>query len=204
MRHCFTTRLGGYSKDHLESLNLGLGRGDDEEALRKNYEKVALALGFNIENLSVTKQVHETHSAYIKAPRLRSEGCDALFTDKCGIPLMSYSADCIPVLMYEQKEKGRGRRFTPAGGNGGEDLRGRDLGYENELGTDPGDLICAIGPSIGPCCFQIKSDAVEVFLKNFENTDFIRPEGDNVHYKADIWEAVCRTLKEGRSEGRKY
>lgn len=196
VRHCFTTRLGGYSKDHLESLNLGLGRGDDEEALRKNYEKVALALGFNIENLSVTKQVHETHSAYIKAPRLRSEGCDALFTDKCGIPLMSYSADCIPVLMYDKKKKAAATVHSGWRGTAAKICAAVISDMKNELGTDPGDLICAIGPSIGPCCFQIKSDAVEVFLKNFENTDFIRPEGDNVHYKADIWEAVCRTLKE--------
>lgn len=194
VRHCFTTRRGGYSKEHLESLNLGLGRGDGDEALKKNYEKVASALGFNIKKLSITKQVHKTRAAYIAAPCLRSEGCDALFTDKRGIPLMSYSADCIPVLMYDRGKKAAatvhsGWRGTAAG------ICSKVISDMTEtLGTNPGDLICAIGPSIGPCCFQIKDDAVDIFREGFENTDFIRPEGDGVHYKADIWEAVRRTL----------
>lgn len=55
--HCFTTRLGGCSVGHLSELNLGLGRGDSEEALRKNYQTVFDALGFTGENISITGQV---------------------------------------------------------------------------------------------------------------------------------------------------
>lgn len=194
VRHCFTTRLGGYSKEHLESLNLGLGRGDDEEALKKNFEKVASALGFNIKKLSITKQVHQTRAAYIAAPRLRSEGCDALFTDKRGIPLMSYSADCIPVLMYDRKNHAAATVHSGWRGTAAKITASVISDMQREIGTSPENLICAIGPSIGPCCFQITDDAVRVFGDNFENTDFIRPEGDNVHYRADIWEALCRTL----------
>ncbi len=194
--HCFTTRLGGYSKGHLESLNLGLGRGDDEASLKKNYEKVALALGFNMEKLSITKQIHKTRSAYIKEPVLRSEGCDALFTDRAGIPLMSYSADCVPVLMYDSRRKAAATVHSGWRGTAAK-ICAHVIGDMHEaLGTEPGDLVCAIGPSIGQCCFQIRDDAVKVFKENFEDTDFIRSEGDGVHYRADIWEAVRRTLTE--------
>lgn len=194
VRHCFTTRLGGCSKEHLSELNLGLGRGDDKDALEHNFAVVAKAVGFTIENLSVTHQVHKTKSAYIKSPILRSEGCDALITDKKSIPLMSYSADCVPVLLYDRKNKAAATIHSGWRGTAAKISAAVIGDMIQTFGTDPQDLIAAIGPSIGKCCFQIQKDAVSEFEKCFEDLSFIAPEGDGIHYRADLWEAIHRTL----------
>lgn len=192
--HCFTTRLGGFSKGHLSSLNLGLGRGDSEEALRKNYEKVCAALGFTGKNLSITGQIHEINSAYIVKPVLRSQGFDALMTDKKNIPLMSYSADCVPVLLYDKRKKAAATIHSGWRGTAKGIVYHAIKSMEERFSSSPEDILAAIGPSIGPCCFEIKSDAKYEFEKNFTTLDFIRPEPDGVHYKADLWEAIRRTL----------
>lgn len=69
-----------------------------------------------------------------------------------------------------------------------------------QFGTRAEDLIAAIGPSIGACCFEIQADAVSEFEKNFKNITFIKPQADGVHYKADLWEAVRLTLTEAGVE----
>lgn len=192
--HCFTTRLGGFSKGHLASLNLGLGRGDSEEALRKNYEKVCKALGFTGKNLSITGQVHETNCTYIEKPVLRSLGCDALMTDKKNIPLMSYSADCVPVLLYDKRTKAAATVHSGWRGTAKQIVYYTVKSMQDKFSSSSEDILAAIGPSIGPCCFEIKSDAVAEFEKNFTSLDFITPEPDGVHYKADLWQAILKTL----------
>lgn len=200
VKHCFTTRLGGYSEGHLSELNLGFGRGDDEEALRKNFETVGNALGFNMKGLSVTGQVHKTKSAYIASPRLRSEGCDALITDKPGIPLMSYSADCVPILLYDRENRAAATIHSGWRGTAAKTAGAVICDMKLQFGTRAEDLIAAIGPSIGACCFEIQADAVSEFEKNFKNITFIKPQADGVHYKADLWEAVRLTLTEAGVE----
>ena len=81
---------------------------------------------------------------------------------------------CLPVLMYDKKKKAAATVHSGWRGTAAKICAAVISDMKNELGTDPGDLICAIGPSIGPCCFQIKSDAVEVFLKNFENFENLK------------------------------
>ncbi len=196
VKHCFTTRLGGYSEGHLSELNLGFCRGDKEEALRKNFEVVGKALGFDMNRLSVTKQIHKTKSAYIASPVLRSEGCDALITDKPGIPLMSYSADCVPILLYDKKNKAAATIHSGWRGTAAKTTASVIRDMKKQFGTKAEDLIAAIGPSIGACCFEIQKDAVSEFEKNFESIGFIKREADGVHYKADLWEAVRLTLTE--------
>lgn len=62
--HAFTTRKGGVSRGYLTSLNLGCNRGDAPENVKKNYEILGEALGFDPEKLVLTRQIHWTLSAW--------------------------------------------------------------------------------------------------------------------------------------------
>ena len=106
--HCFTTRHGGVSEGYLSSLNLGIHRGDKPENVRKNYEILGEALGFDIENLVFTRQTH-TNIVRVVDERNRGEGlirevepeCDALVTNTPGLVLAAFTADCTPILLHD-------------------------------------------------------------------------------------------------------
>ena len=86
-KHCFTTRLGGVSEGYLDSLNIGIHRGDSAENVEKNYDILANALGFDPGKLILTRQ---THSSIVRAVTEADTGsifredipeCDALITN---------------------------------------------------------------------------------------------------------------------------
>ena len=56
--HCFTTRLGGVSKGYLSSLNIGMHRGDDPEKVAENFRTLGKTIGFSLEYLALTQQIH--------------------------------------------------------------------------------------------------------------------------------------------------
>ncbi len=197
VKHCFTTRLGGVSEEeHLSSLNLGFLRGDRDEFVIKNVNIVCSALSFTEENLSRTNQVHDSKVAILKEPVKVSVGCDALVTDKGGIPLLSTSADCVPVLLYDREKKVCASIHSGWKSTVKKIVLNAVKAMVNEYGSDPADILAAIGPSIGKCCFQIKKDVYDAFSESFRDLSFIKEEGDGIHYRADLWEAVRRTLIE--------
>jgi hypothetical protein len=164
-RHCFSTRFGGVSQGALASLNLGTHRGDDPANVRRNYEILGAAVGFSAERTVFTKQIHtdvvrRVTEADCGAGLLRETGweCDALITDTPGVALCCFSADCVPILLYDPV-----RRAAAAVHSG---WRGTALGIaaktvramESEFGCDPTALHAAIGPCISACCFETDRD----------------------------------------------
>ena len=120
--HCFTTRLGGVSRGHLESLNIGTSRGDEAENVLENYRRLGSAIGFDIHDLVLSRQTHSSivrpvtekdRGAGLFAPPL--EECDALITNTPGLALVIFTADCTPILFWdsvtgEKLDKDRFRR----------------------------------------------------------------------------------------------
>ena len=197
VKHCFTTRLGGVSAEaHLSSMNIGNTRGDKEEFVRENVRIMCKALSFTEENLSRTNQVHDNKVAVIKEATEVSLGCDGIITDTPGIPLISTSADCVPVLLYDKKKKVAASVHSGWKSTVKKICREAIIAMTENFDSKPSDIIAAIGPSIGKCCFQVKEDVCEAFSKTFSDLDFIEEEGDGIHYRADLWEAVRRTLTE--------
>ena len=105
--HAFTTRRGGVSKGHRESLNLALHRGDEPENVAENYRILGKALGFSPENLVLAHQTHsDTVRAVTKADCAGPDhhaypACDALITNDPGVALAVFTADCTPILLYD-------------------------------------------------------------------------------------------------------
>lgn len=109
VRHGFSTRIGGVSPAPWDSLNLGVGRGDDMDRVRENYRRFCAALGVDEHRAVLSKQVHEDNVRHVTA-----EDCgkglfrdrdytsvDAMVTDTPGIPLVVFSADCGIILLHD-------------------------------------------------------------------------------------------------------
>ena len=169
--HCFSTRLGGVSRDHLESLNLGVHRGDAPENVLKNYEILGSAVGFSPAQTVFTCQRH-TDLIRVVTEDHRGEGlfrdvpevCDGLITDRPGVALVTFSADCTPILLFDPVRRAVGA--VHAG------WRGTAMGIAakavdamvREFGCDPANIRAAIGPCIGKCCFETDWDVPQAML----------------------------------------
>ena len=191
--HCFTTRFGGVSEGHLASLNLGIHRGDKPENVRKNYEILGEALGFSPEELVFTRQTHTNIVRAVDGSN-RGEGlfrevvpeCDALVTDTPGVVLAAFTADCTPILLHDPVTGAVGA--VHAGWRGTvADIAGNAVRAMGEqFGSRPEDIRAAIGPNIGPCCFETHGDvpdAVRAVLGE-EAEGYIFPAGEK--FRVDL------------------
>ena len=191
--HCFTTRHGGVSEGYLSSLNLGIHRGDQPENVRKNYEILGEALGFDIENLVFTRQTH-TNIVRVVDGSNRGEGlfrevipeCDALVTDTPGLVLAAFTADCTPILLHDPVTGAVGAVHAGWRGTVG-DIAGNAVRAMTEhFGVRPENIRAAIGPNIGVCCFETHEDvpnAVRAVLGE-EAEGFIVPSGEK--FRVDL------------------
>ena len=163
--HGFSTRLGGVSQGMWASLNLGVSRGDDPDHVRENYRRFFAAIGADGSHIAMTHQVHGGAVRTITTADLHTDPyekvgyeADGLMTDLPGAALVVYSADCIPILFYDPA-----RRVIAAVHAG---WRGTAAGIataavermENVYGCKPSDILAAIGPGIGPDCFETHED----------------------------------------------
>ena len=173
VRHGFSTRIGGVSPAPWDSLNLGVGRGDDMDRVRENYRRFCAALGVDEHRAVLSKQVHEDNIRHVTA-----EDCgkglfrdrdytsvDAMVTDTPGIPLVVFSADCGTILLYDPVQEAIGA--VHAGWRGvASGLAAKTVRRMQEaFGTEPGDLLAATGPSIGACCFETDDDVPEAMRR---------------------------------------
>ena len=105
--HCFTTRLGGVSRGYLDSLNIGMNRGDEPENVVENFAILGQALGFSREDLVLTHQVHTDVVRVVTAADHRGldhrdyPECDGLVTKEPGTALVIFTADCTPILLHD-------------------------------------------------------------------------------------------------------
>ena len=169
--HCFSTRFGGVSEGQLASLNLGVHRGDSYENVLKNYEILGNAVGFSPEQTVFTKQRH-TDIIRVVDDSHCGEGlfrdvpdvCDGQITDRPGVALVTFSADCTPILLFDPVRRAIGA--VHAG------WRGTAMGIAakaveamvREYGCDPENIQAAIGPCIGKCCFETDWDVPQAML----------------------------------------
>ena len=180
LRHGFSTRMGGVSAAYgREELNLGFTKDDDAAAVARNRELVVQAVEGGGPLVTV-RQVHgvEVHVA--------GDGLlvgDGMMTAERGLLLGIMTADCVPVLVADVK------RRVVAGFHAG--WRGTaggivELGIARmgeEFGCKAEDLVAAVGPSIGVCCYRVGGELREVFAEDLFRRDYL-----------DLWEANRRQL----------
>ncbi len=191
--HCFSTRLGGVSEGHLSSLNLGTHRGDLAENVRENYRILGQAVGFDPMNTVFTKQIHSDIVERVDRShcgrgllREATDGCDGLITNEPGVVLTVFSADCTPVLFYDPVTKAVGAAHAGWRGTAAGIAAKVVSKMSEEFGSDPKNIRVAIGPCIGPCCFETHNDVPDAMIAALgeEAKAHISPKGEK--YLVDL------------------
>ena len=166
--HGFSTRSGGASGLAEEKiLNLSFTEWDERANVEENRRRLQGALGANEFTLISMKQIHsDAIHLFCTAPAQACSG-DASATNQPGLLLAVQTADCVPILLVDPKH--RAVAAIHAGWRGTlaritEKTVGR---MQLEFSTRPPHLLAAIGPSIGPCCYEVNADFVPKFTAQF-------------------------------------
>jgi polyphenol oxidase len=190
--HGFTSREGGASKGAHASLNLAHRIGDEKEAVEQNRRAVLASLGRSDASFISVHQVHGDTVLEVNRQAGRSIEADGLWTRDGGAAVAVLVADCVPILLAAKN--GGAVAAVHAGWRG---TRARIVaGMVERLksaGFPPEQLVAALGPAIGPCCFEIGTDVADQLRQAFPGSeDVIRTDGTRM--VADLWELNQRAL----------
>jgi YfiH family protein len=184
----FTTRVGGVSEGPYASLNLGRKSGDVPERADENRRIACEAIGADLGKLALNYQVHSSR-VLRAAPTMRGEHADGLWTDEPGLPILAMSADCLPIVLARTGREKPAVAVLHAGWKGL--LAGIVEAGAAALGD--GRLRAAIGPGIGPCCYEVGEEVAAPFRERFGD-DVVRES------RLDLWTSAERALQAARVE----
>lgn len=203
INHAFSTRLGGVSEGEFTSMNMAFNRGDNPENVTENYKRICKSAGFDFDSLTASAQDHNT---FVRAVTSENKGVgiykprdlhsvDALITNEKGVTLVTYYADCTPLFFVDTKQKAIG--LAHAGWRGTVGRIGEKVVKKmTELyGTNPADIIAAIGPAISVCCYEVDKPCADNFyaLSDLDSSRFVFPK-ENGKYMIDLLETNRQIL----------
>ena len=206
VHHGFSTRLGGVSQGCYASMNLSFTRGDDEAAVRENYRRIAKSIGVKCENMVLSQQTHTTNVRVVTekdkgkgiVKPLDYTDVDGMVTNIHGICLVTFYADCVPLYFVDPVQKAIGLSHSGWRGTVGKIGKETIRKMEEQYGSDPKDILAAVGPSICKDCYEVSEDVILEFQKNFKERYwkdlFYRKE--NGKYQLDLWKANEIIFKE--------
>ncbi len=170
---CFSTRLGGVSAPPLNTMNLGFGRGDEKSNVLRNYEILGNAAGFDALRTVAFSQVHRDGVCVADDRDAGEAFCackreyDAVVTNTPNLPIATYHADCVPVFLLDTKLRTVGVAHAGWRGTAMKTPAAAIREMEKSFGSRPCDILAAVGPSIGVCCFETNSDVPDAMLSSF-------------------------------------
>lgn len=189
IHHAITTRKGGISEGFADSLNLGYGVEDNVKYVEENRRRLAEFMQVPLEKLIFQRQTHSTNFKIITEKNFRDPvlNNDALITNVRGIAITTLGADCVPILLYDKKQKVVAAIHAGWKGtvNGITDKVMQCL--KHEFGTNPIDIVAGIGPSICAKNYEVGPEVIDAFTQNFENHhDLISNRHGNKGH-VDLW-----------------
>lgn len=199
VKHGFSTRKGGVSTGIFSSMNLNFKRGDDPDAVLENYRRMAAALNMRVEDMVLSDQTHTTNVRVITEED-RGKGIlrpqdysdvDGMITNVPGIVLVTSYADCVPLYFVDPVRKAIGLSHSGWKGTVGHIGQKTVEKMYEVYGSEPKDIVAAIGPSICQSCYEVSDDVAEAFRANFtadEAADILLDKG-NGKYQLDLWKA---------------
>lgn len=180
VKHLFTTRVGWTKKDHKEQL--------------------ATIFDVEVERVINVKQVHKTdilvmdsvHKLTAETPNMEYDG---LITHLPKLVLTTYHADCVPIYFVDRKNKVIGMAHGGWKGTLG-NISGKMIdtmmeAYDSQIE----DILVAIGPSIGSCCYEVGKDVSDLFIDRYREYEDIIISGDGKNY-LDLWKVNYLQLRE--------
>jgi len=188
--HFISDRTGGISPAPYDSLNIGFNTKDAPKNILRNRKILSEMTGIKISSLTTAKQPHSSN-VYIVSQFQKGKGgkdyesaisdSDALITQYPDILLLVQVADCVPLLIFDSKKKVIAA--VHAGWKGTMlKITEKTLNkMREEFGSNPKDIIAGIGPSIGPCCYEVGNEVID---KAGDMKRFI-----DKNNKFDLWKA---------------
>lgn len=202
----FSTRLGGVSRGDWATMNFSFTRGDDPEAVRENYRRMAAALGVDVNRMVLS---HQTHTTNVRRVTEEDAGkgvvrerdytdVDGLITNVPGITLVTFYADCVPLYFVDPVRRAIGLSHSGWRGTvnrmGGVTVEAMGKAF----GSDPKDIVACIGPSICRDCYEVGPEVAEAFENAFEpakHSEILEKKPDG-KFLLDLWRANAIVMEE--------
>lgn len=199
VRHLFSTRQGGVSEGIYATMNLSYQRGDKKEAVDENFRRISEIFGTTPDRIVCSRQTHTTNVRLVTEEDCGKgvirpadyEDVDGLITNIPGILLCTFYADCVPLYFVDRKNKAIG--LAHSGWRGTVNRMGAVVlrAMKEAFGTDPKEVIAAIGPSICQDCYEVGQEVAEAFRQEVPQAEGVilkkgKTEGK---YQLDLWEA---------------
>lgn len=200
--HGFSTRSGGVSNGDCAQMNLSFSRGDDPENVLENYRRIAAAIGFDDRSIVCSDQTHTTNVRVVTAmdrgkgyllPKDYSD-IDALVTNDPSVVLATFYADCVPLYFIDPVHRAIGLAHSGWKGTVNNIAKETLRIMQEQFGTNPAEVLAAIGPSICQECYEVSEDVIDQFRQAYPEKlwprlfESGREEGK---YQLNLWEA-CR------------
>jgi purine-nucleoside/S-methyl-5'-thioadenosine phosphorylase / adenosine deaminase len=166
--HGFSTRPGGASAlDGEKILNLGFTAWDSRKSVLENRQRFQTALGAGDFSLVALKQFHSDLVRLFETAPEEPEHADAAVINRPGLLLAVQTADCVPILLVDPKK--RAVAAIHAGWRGTlRRIAAKTVGHMRmHFGSKPADILAAIGPAIGGCCYEVGTEIAADFLSQF-------------------------------------
>ena len=200
--HGFTTRIGGVSSGECSSLNMGFNRKDTRENVLENYRRAAAVLNIDCSNMVLSKQVHDSKIKLVnekdrgKGIFKESDlyGYDGLMTDKRNVALVTFYADCVPLLFFDPEKKVIAGSHSGWRGTLKEIAKETINAMNKEYGCNAEDILAAIGPSIGECCFEVGKEVYDGFKAKHQDIDEYCTWLNDDKLKIDLQRFIKRTM----------
>jgi YfiH family protein len=187
--HGFTTRHGGVSRAPYDSLNLGTTMGDLAEDVDRNWALLRQETGLRFVR---AKQVHGSRVIRCDGPIEPMEEADAVATGQPGLAACVLTADCVPVLIGDPCTGAVAAVHAGWRGTLARVAARAVEALEREYGARAENLLAAVGPAIGPCCYEVSPDLADRFLAAAGRAVMLHPRAPRV----DLWTANETVLRE--------
>lgn len=197
VRHACSTRLSGQSAifDSTD-FNLSFNVGDNAEFVMQNRHKLADAIGVDATRLVVTRQVHKNNIVIADENYIgRGHDCiatalaetDGIITNKPNVPLLLFFADCVPVILFDPIKRAIG--LVHAGWRGTVSrIAAKAISMMNqEYGSNPADCLAFVGPSAGPCCYEVDTTVAKAIQQEFDFANRVLTPTSPGHWHLDLW-----------------
>ena len=198
LEHAISTRFGGVSNEPFDKMNLAMHNGDDKKSVLENRSRFCNAFSIASADLCTCEQVHSSNIRQVTAADAGRgatsyedalKETDALITNVKNVPLMLFFADCTPVLFFDPEHHAIGISHAGWKGTVHKIAQKTVQAMQAAFQTDPKKCLVGIGPSIGPCCYEVGSDVQLQFRKAFPKDANTILTPFQQKWKLDLWAA---------------
>lgn len=170
------------------------------EAIEENQRRIAAAIGVDPSDFTYTHQTHTTNVAVVEEKDRggRFLDTDGMVTNVPGICLVTFYADCVPLFFVDSVHRAIGLSHSGWRGTVGRMGQATLKLMEKQYGTDPEQVVAAIGPSICQDCYEVSGDVIEKFRETFDEAlwpELFYEKGDG-KYQLNLWRANQLVLTE--------